>query len=515
MSSPMSIQKRTLLITLEVYRLAFLCAIIYENVNCAPLPEHIVYPKLLDARGINGQKVLHIKDGLTLTLEKLSVLADSLVLTESNDGVPTKTIMNGTELQQYLYQDREKMAAVAVQEIDDTIEVMGVLNDKLRIAPLPLMARSEEGHLAHRIYEMEPSMNHEENVADTLPEEHARTKGRTSSASMNHVPDQFLVEVHVMVDEPHYTKFDRREDLVTYLALTIVLVNMRYEDTSGPNIQFLLTSIQKEEKFARTFPEYDIGWPDANRTYADANTTFEDLLKNYGRSPADITVAVTGLILADGYEPFRKGYAAVQGKARLGGVCNVNSSMVMVEDVPMSFGMVSLLPHELGHALGAPHDGLTHMWNACLPPRNECRRNSENDHFIMHPSEPGNGKFSNCSKEHMTAFISTLSTSCFDLKAKQNCTTQVKKLPGVSINLTEICQIAHPNFLEWNVEPVNKENCRFLCCSRRSLNSYEKTCGLEHFLPDGADCGDAKRCVKGTCGYYDEYGAPTTPRQSA
>uniref|UniRef100_A0A6B0VC56 Putative secreted metalloprotease n=1 Tax=Ixodes ricinus TaxID=34613 RepID=A0A6B0VC56_IXORI len=513
MSSPMSIQKRTLLITLEVYRLAFLCAIIYENVNCAPLPEHIVYPKLLEARGINGQKVLHIKDGLTLTLEKLSVLADSLVFTESNDGVPTETIMNGTELQQYLYQDREKMAAVAVEEIDDTIEVMGVLNDKLRIAPLPLMARSEEGHLAHRIYEMERSMYHEGNVADTLPEEHARTKGRTRSASRKHVPDQFLVEVHVMVDEPHYSKFDRREDLVTYLALTIVLVNMRYEDTTRPNIQFLLTSIQKEQKFAKTFKEEDIGWPNAKRTYAEANKTYKHLLKKYGRSPADITVAVTGLILADAYEDFTNDHARVQGKARIGGVCNVNNSMVMVEDVPMSFGMVSLLPHELGHALGAPHDGKIYKWNTCLPPRNDCRKDSNNDHFIMHPSEPGNRKFSNCSKEHMTAFISTLSTSCFELKAKRNCTTKVKKLPGVSINLTKICQIAHPNFLEW--KGVFTKNCRFQCCSRRSLNYDEKTCGAEHFLPDGADCGHKKRCVKGTCGYYDEYGAPTTQRQSA
>uniref|UniRef100_A0A090XEA8 Putative secreted metalloprotease n=1 Tax=Ixodes ricinus TaxID=34613 RepID=A0A090XEA8_IXORI len=153
---------------LEVCRLAFLCLIIYVNVDCAPFPENIVYPKLLGARGINGQKLLHIKDGLTLTLEKLSVLADSVVFTESNDGVATKTIMNGTELQQYLYQDREKMAAVAVKEIDDTVEVMGVLGDKLRIAPLPSMARSEEGHLAHRIYEMERSTQYKENDAGII-----------------------------------------------------------------------------------------------------------------------------------------------------------------------------------------------------------------------------------------------------------------------------------------------------------------------------------------------------------
>uniref|UniRef100_A0A6B0VCW5 Putative secreted metalloprotease n=1 Tax=Ixodes ricinus TaxID=34613 RepID=A0A6B0VCW5_IXORI len=445
---------------LEVYRLAFFCAIFYGDVDCAPFPENIVYPKLLEAREINGQKVLHIKDGLTLTLKKLSVLADSLVFTEKNDGVATETIMNGTELEENLYQDREKSAAVALEERDDTIKVMGVLNDKLRIAPLPFMTRSEEGHLAHRIYEMEPSRNHKENDAalpDTLPEQQARTKKQTHAASMNHVQDPFLVEVHVMVDEHHYKVFRRREDLVTYLALTIALVNMRYEDTSSPNIQFLLTSIQKEQRFARRFVEYDIDWPKANRTYADANTTFDDLLEKYGRSPADITVAVTGLVLADAYDPFTKDDVRVLGQARLGGVCNVNSSMVMVEDVPMSFGMVSLLPHELGHALGAPHDGLIHTWNKRLSPRHDCsekRKGSNYGHFIMHPSEPGNVKFSNCSKEHMIAFISTLPTSCFELKSKQNCTTDVKELPGVSVNLTNICKLAHPNFLKWNVQRV-------------------------------------------------------------
>uniref|UniRef100_A0A0K8RAB9 Putative metalloprotease n=1 Tax=Ixodes ricinus TaxID=34613 RepID=A0A0K8RAB9_IXORI len=139
------------------------------------------------------------------------------------------------------------------------------------------MARSEEGHLAHRIYEVEPSRNQIENdavLSDTLPEQQARSKRQTRPASMKHIPDLFLVEVHVMVDEHHYRVFNRRKDLVNYLALTIALVNMRYEDTSGPNIQFLLTSIQKEQKFARIFPEYDIGWPDAKRIYADADTTF-------------------------------------------------------------------------------------------------------------------------------------------------------------------------------------------------------------------------------------------------
>uniref|UniRef100_A0A0K8RHZ6 Putative metalloprotease n=1 Tax=Ixodes ricinus TaxID=34613 RepID=A0A0K8RHZ6_IXORI len=156
------------------------------------------------------------------------------------------------------------------------------------------------------------------------------------------------------------------------------------------------------------------------------------------------------------------------------------------------------------------------MWNNCLPPRNDCSKHSKDDHFIMHRSEPGNEKFSRCSKEHITAFISTLSTSCFELKTKKNCTTEVKELPGVSINLTNICKIAHPNFLKWNVEQPHYLNsvCRFECCSPRPDSPDEETCA-EHPLPDGAGCGYGKRCVRGTCGYYDKYGEPMTPPQDA
>uniref|UniRef100_A0A6B0VDJ4 Putative secreted metalloprotease n=1 Tax=Ixodes ricinus TaxID=34613 RepID=A0A6B0VDJ4_IXORI len=490
-----------LLTMLEVYTVALLCAIIHVNVDCAPFPENIVYPKLLEARGIKGQKVLHIKDGLTLTLEKLSVLADSLVFTESNDGVATETIMNGTELEKPLYRDRAKMAAVALEEKHSSIEVMGVLSDKLRIAPWPFMARSDEGHLAHRIYEVEPSMNHEENYADTPPEKPARTKRRTRATSMNHVPDEFFVEVHMMVDQNHYNVFENKKQLATYLALNIALVNMRYEDTSSPKIQFLLTSIQKEEEFTKRFLDNDVDWPEAERIYANANATFENLLKNYGKSPADITVAVTGLLLAD-YD-YDRVDIRVQGQARLGGVCNASYSILMVEDVPLSYGMVSRLPHELGHALGAPHDGDIYVWNTALPPKLNC---SASGRFIMNPYQPGNGKFSNCSKKHMTAFISTLKEDCFKFKAEQNCTTEMKVLPGASINLTEICIRAHPNLPEWNLKRTDdlSSSCLFGCSSSSPVGEIY----MEEPLPDGAECGGGKRCVRGNCDFYDEHGTP-------
>uniref|UniRef100_V5GID7 Putative tick metalloprotease n=1 Tax=Ixodes ricinus TaxID=34613 RepID=V5GID7_IXORI len=76
------------------------CMLLYV-VYAETLPEfEIAYPKLLESRGVKGEKVLHIKDGLTLQLEKTSVLSENFILTDSSSGKSVVTQMNGKVLEQ-------------------------------------------------------------------------------------------------------------------------------------------------------------------------------------------------------------------------------------------------------------------------------------------------------------------------------------------------------------------------------------------------------------------------------
>uniref|UniRef100_A0A090X843 Putative secreted metalloprotease n=1 Tax=Ixodes ricinus TaxID=34613 RepID=A0A090X843_IXORI len=77
----------------------------------------VVYLKLFGKpRGLRSYRVLHIKDGLTLQLEKTSVLSENFILTDRSSGYSVDTMMNGTELERNLYHDIKKMAAVQVTE---------------------------------------------------------------------------------------------------------------------------------------------------------------------------------------------------------------------------------------------------------------------------------------------------------------------------------------------------------------------------------------------------------------
>uniref|UniRef100_A0A0K8RLT9 Putative metalloprotease n=1 Tax=Ixodes ricinus TaxID=34613 RepID=A0A0K8RLT9_IXORI len=98
---------------------------------------------------MNGEKLLHIDDKLTLRLEKSSVVAENLVVSTLNVDGQVDTLVDGREVEKDIYHDKSQMAAVSVTEQDGAVEVSGALSHTLRIAPLPLMGRSEDGRIAN------------------------------------------------------------------------------------------------------------------------------------------------------------------------------------------------------------------------------------------------------------------------------------------------------------------------------------------------------------------------------
>ncbi|KAG0420203.1 hypothetical protein HPB47_003615, partial [Ixodes persulcatus] len=120
-----------------------------------PSAEDVVFPRLLEARGINGEKLLHINDQLSLRLEKSSVIAEKLVVSSLNGAGQVDSIVDGKEVEKNIYHDTNQMAAVTVSEQNGTVQVTGALGRTLRIAPLPLLGKCEAGCGAHKIFEIE------------------------------------------------------------------------------------------------------------------------------------------------------------------------------------------------------------------------------------------------------------------------------------------------------------------------------------------------------------------------
>uniref|UniRef100_A0A0K8R5W3 Putative metalloprotease n=1 Tax=Ixodes ricinus TaxID=34613 RepID=A0A0K8R5W3_IXORI len=68
--------------------LSVVSTLIQEATSRGPANGYIAYPRLLEERGENGEKLLRIKDGLTLCLEKITSLGENFVFTERNGTQP-------------------------------------------------------------------------------------------------------------------------------------------------------------------------------------------------------------------------------------------------------------------------------------------------------------------------------------------------------------------------------------------------------------------------------------------
>uniref|UniRef100_A0A0K8RJG6 Putative metalloprotease n=1 Tax=Ixodes ricinus TaxID=34613 RepID=A0A0K8RJG6_IXORI len=472
-----------------------------------PSVERVVYPRLLQARGANGEKLLHIKDGLTLHLEKTSVLAENFILTTFQGGNQIHTAMNGKELEKNVYRDRKQAAAVSVEEHDGTLEVRGALSQKLRIAPSPLMARSEDGQIAHEIFEIEQRGDFR---SDYIVPPTLKVQERSMIYRHRHarVPVNFTVEVAFLIEKFIYREFKNDSHILPYLAMSLVLINMRYDDTFDPHIQFILVHVflgKTSDPVSRTMYEKDMARPDGPRKlYMQSDNTLRKLAEAVEDqtldTTADIVVMLTALDLAD-----KNGtdiHNSVLGVAYLGGVCSVSLQAALSEDHAYTFSMVGVTAHELAHALGCVHDGYKPIYVTAGKKVSVC---DPKDGYAMAPVAGGKnfGVFSQCTLEQLSSFAGTLSQRCFDILERNPYRMPGKPFPGKdwnlypgrSLNKAFFCKSLYPQF--WSVaaedRPGYSSRCKLVCCPK-----YHQKCYV-HDMTDGMECGSNKVCWRHMC----------------
>uniref|UniRef100_V5IF48 Putative tick metalloprotease n=1 Tax=Ixodes ricinus TaxID=34613 RepID=V5IF48_IXORI len=138
-----------------IFQCAFLSGLLIRVTDSAPSPGIVVYPRLLEERGLDAEKMLYVQDDIVLRLQKTSVLSENIVFRKNLDGTRVDKIMNGKELEANMYHDRNRMASVNIEEKNGGIKVKGILSDTLRIAPLDIGARSDDGPIPHEIFKVE------------------------------------------------------------------------------------------------------------------------------------------------------------------------------------------------------------------------------------------------------------------------------------------------------------------------------------------------------------------------
>uniref|UniRef100_V5H956 Putative tick metalloprotease n=1 Tax=Ixodes ricinus TaxID=34613 RepID=V5H956_IXORI len=122
---------------------------------CLAEKEHgIVYPRMLESRAATGERMLKINDDLTLTLQKSKVFADDFLFSTTDGNEPIDYYIKAEDAERDIYHDATHMASVRVTD-DDGVEVEGILGERLRVKPLPAMARSSDGLRPHMLYEVD------------------------------------------------------------------------------------------------------------------------------------------------------------------------------------------------------------------------------------------------------------------------------------------------------------------------------------------------------------------------
>uniref|UniRef100_V5GGK7 Putative tick metalloprotease n=1 Tax=Ixodes ricinus TaxID=34613 RepID=V5GGK7_IXORI len=206
------------------YVLLGVSTLIQEATSRGPANEYIAYPRLLEERGANGEKLLHIKDGLTLRLEKISSLGENFVFTERNGTDIFRRDINPKDLEEGLFEDRRQLAAVSLKETNEGVEIDGMVSPTLRIAPLLFMGRSQDGSIPHKVSEVKARADYNHDFIlqpDALLKARALRNYYWSRPSPKPVtiPEVFNVEVKIVVDRQHHRHFKSFGDLIKYLLL--------------------------------------------------------------------------------------------------------------------------------------------------------------------------------------------------------------------------------------------------------------------------------------------------------
>ncbi|KAG0420894.1 hypothetical protein HPB47_003197, partial [Ixodes persulcatus] len=351
-----------------------------------PHVEEIVYPKILEARGANGEKMLHIRDGLILSLEKSTVFSENFIFSKGDDVNYSNSSLNVKEIEESLYQDRKHGSSIVVQESNGYVQVTGILTDTLSIKPVLSNPRSNDGIVAHSISTFNdtsiPLYADYVNYTNLAERKFGVNIHRVARQRLRNLPQAVTVETRILYDDA--LQEQKGSNLNQYLVIVMNKVNLLYTALQNPRPHFVIVGIHKlmSEAELQITPG---GLLEVCNTVESLNYF---VYQSSWRDAQDVVAFVSGI-------PYSRQHGNAIGCTELCGMCSDQKVTVQsVEELDDATSAL-LIAHELGHQLGMPHEGgqAGNSGFGCGPGAG----------YVMAPviNSPGRSAFSRCVFEQM------------------------------------------------------------------------------------------------------------------
>lgn len=283
-------------------------------------------------------------------------------------------------------------------------------------------------------------------------------------------------------------------------------VDLRYQSIRDEeiNIHIQVTAFVIADN-AQSYPWTEVRKEAApSRDIINADTALRDFRswvgKNVNLPLHDHAILFTGYDLYTEVDSYKLLHTA--GLAFIGSLCRPNGDSVSIVEDNGGFQNVGTAAHELGHSLGALHDGEN---NHCQSSNRYLMATSTNE-TIPVEKRINQWHFSKCSIEYFRSFISDLmskGSTCLTERFSDAKVVDSKEMPGQVFNPNQQCQQIWGND-SYICQGTEFGNASSICTSMYCLDpSTDNDCVLQT-AARGTSCGYKKWCLEGRCVYSDK-----------
>ncbi|CAO1381348.1 unnamed protein product [Diamesa tonsa] len=412
-----------------------------------------------------------------------------------------------------IFQDQENMAAILMRKHLQSGDLLmeGSIGHQLIIRPVPLdVSKADDGSVHHVVYKRETTPEMEEGLSDFAYMEPDRMQKRyrrsaeevfaeqteANSRNKRAIPHVIYPEILVIVDYDGYRLHGGDNiQIKRYFVSFWNGVDLRYRLLKGPKIRISIAGIIiSRGRDATPYLERNRVGRDAIDSAAALTDMGKYLFRERRLPVYDIAVAITKLDMC------RRQYAndacnrGTAGFAYVGGACVVNkrlekvNSVAIIEDTG-GFSGIIVAAHEVGHLLGAVHDGSPPPSYLGGPGAEKCRWE---DGYIMSDlrhTERG-FRWSPCSVQSFHHFLNGDTASCLH-NAPHEDEALGRQLPGTLLSLDAQCRRDRGTSACFKDERV----CAQLFC----FDAASGYCVAYRPAAEGSPCGDGQHCLDGRC----------------